>query len=92
MPKGTKAQKPDRIRAEWNKKTHMPEVTGCGVGMANWLNTQLHVLCAMLQTTHGYDPKTLKFQMDKAVPIERITKEPPPMAPFIEDEDEGAVL
>lgn len=75
-----------RIRASWNPKTHMPEVTGCGAGMANWLNNELHTLCAMLQTTHKYDPKTLKFQMDMLPPPEEKVA-PPPMKPFDADDE-----
>lgn len=84
-----KQEPAERIRAQWSKKEKRIAVTGCDAGPGHWLAIQLEILCSQLLTTHGYDPLTLKLQIDKLVPSEAIAaEEPPPINPdFVDDAD-----
>ncbi len=63
-----------RMRAHWEELD--PVVTGAPVGEANSLRNELKMLCAHLCNYHGYDPRTLKFQIDKYPEREPETPEP----------------
>jgi len=72
--KTTPKKNTGRMRAHWEELD--PVVTGAPVGEANYLRNELKMLCAHLCNYHGYDPRTLKFQIDKYPEREAETPEP----------------
>lgn len=90
------AEKPPegRIRVSWDKKNNKPTVDGAAAGMANWLMNEIWVLTSNLQDTHGFDPKTLKFQIDPMPPLEPEKKkaEPAPISTDFLDDNDNVVV